>query len=272
MTDQEARYDRIAEGYATWWAPVHRPSTLHLLDLLEPESSNGPVRMVDVGCGTGVFAAAAVHRWPGIEVDGTDVSAGMLAVAERARASLPEDRRWRFRLHQAPADRLPFGDASHDIATSSFVLQLVPSRFRALREMHRVLRPGGRIGITGWLEGGPGFAADEAYDAALEAAGFESRPSGGGHSDFRSPAHAESILRRAGFSAPRAKAAELTHQFTPESYLEFIARFDDEDLFTSLDAEQREMLEADVLARLRALRPGALRMVLPVVYATATRR
>jgi ubiquinone/menaquinone biosynthesis C-methylase UbiE len=272
MTDQEARYDRIAEGYATWWAPVHRPSTLRLLDLLEPESSNGPVRMVDVGCGTGVFAAAAVHRWPGIEVDGTDVSAGMLAVAERARASIPEDRRWRFRLHQAPADRLPFGDASHDIATSSFVLQLVPSRFRALREMHRVLRPGGRLGITGWLEGGPGFAADEAYDAALEAAGFEPRPSGGGHSDFRSPAHAESVLRRAGFSAPRAMAAELIHQFTPESYLEFIARFDDEDLFTSLDAEQREALEADVLARLRALRPAALRMVLPVVYATATRR
>ena len=32
MTDQEARYDRIAEGYAAWWSPVHRPGTLGLLD------------------------------------------------------------------------------------------------------------------------------------------------------------------------------------------------------------------------------------------------
>ena len=37
MTDQEARYDRIAEGYAAWWAPVHRPGTL---GLLVPELSN----------------------------------------------------------------------------------------------------------------------------------------------------------------------------------------------------------------------------------------
>jgi len=272
MTDQEARYDRIAEGYATWWAPVHRPSTLGLLELLELESDHGPVRMVDVGCGTGAFAAAVVRRWPDVEVDGTDVSAGMVAVAERERAALPESDRSRFRLHQAPADRLPFRDASHDIATSSFVLQLVPNRFRALREMHRVLRPGGRIAITGWVEGGPAFAADEAYDAALEAAGLEARPSGGGHSDFRSPAHTEAVLRRAGFSAPRATPAELAHQFTPESYLAFIASFDDEDLFTSLEPAQRAVLEADVLRRLRKLSPAAMRMVLPVVYATATRR
>ncbi len=272
MTDQEARYDRIAEGYATWWAPVHRPSTLALLERLDPEPLRGRLLLVDVGCGTGVFAAEAVRRWPDVEVDGTDVSAGMLAVAERERAALPEAGRARFRLHQAPADRLPFGDGSYDIATSSFVLQLVPNRFRALREMHRVLRPGGRIAITGWMEGGPAFAADEAYDAALEAVGLEARPSGGGHSDFRSPAHTEAVLRRAGFARPRAVPAALAHQFTPESYLSFIAGFDDEDLFASLEPAQRAALEADVMSRLRTLSPTALRMVLPVVYATATRR
>ena len=272
MSDQEARYDRIAEQYATWWAPVHRPSTLGLLELLQLDLDHGAVRVVDVGCGTGAFAAAIVRRWPGVEIDGTDVSAGMVAVAERERDGLPAAARARFRLHQAPADRLPFGDGSHDVATSSFVLQLVPNRFRALREMHRVLRPGGQIAITGWMEGGAPFAADEAYDAALEAAGLDPRPPGGGHTDFRSPAETEAVLRRAGFSRPRATPSELAHQFTPESYLAFVASFDDEDLFTSLGPDQRASLEADVLDRLQGLSPAALRMVLPVVYATAIRR
>ena len=41
MTDQEARYDRIAEGYAAWWAPVHRPGTLGLLDGVEADVAAG---------------------------------------------------------------------------------------------------------------------------------------------------------------------------------------------------------------------------------------
>ncbi len=270
--DQEARYDRIAEGYATWWAPVHRPSTLQLLELLDTGTNGETVSMLDVGCGTGAFAAAAVRRWPAMVVDAVDGSTGMLAVAEREQATIPVGERERLRLHHAPADRLPFGDHQFDIVTSAFVLQLVPSRFRALREMRRVLKPGGQVAIASWMEGGGPFAADEAYDAALDAADLEPRPAGGGHDDLRSPAATEAVLRRAGFSAANAVPGELTHQFTPESYLEFVARFDDEDLFSTMEPDRRVALEADLLARLRSLPADGLRMALPVVYATATRR
>lgn len=272
MTDQEARYDRIAEGYAMWWAPVHRPATMQLLDLVEAVQVPGPTAMLDVGCGTGVFAAAAVHRWPQAVVDGVDVSAGMLAIAERSRAGLSAAERARLRFRQAPADRLPFADGAFDVAASAFVLQLVPSRFRALREMHRVLRPGGRIAIATWLQGGEAFGADAAYDAALEAAGLEPRAPGGNAQELRSPAAAEAVLRRAGFHAAGARDGELRHRFTPESYLEFVVRFDDEDLFAGLEPEQRAALEADILRRLHGLPPDRLELVLPVVYASAVRR
>ncbi len=272
MTDQEARYDRIAEGYATWWAPVHRPSTLGLLELIDSDADRGPVAMLDVGCGTGAFAAAAVRRWPAMVVDAVDGSSGMLAIAERERATIPSGDRDRLRLHHAPADRLPFDDDRFDVVASAFVLQLVPSRFRALREMQRVLKPGGQVAIVSWMEGGGPFAADQAYDAALEAADLEPHPTGGGHDDFRSPAATEAVLRRAGFSGAHAVPSELAHQFTPESYLEFVARFDDEDLFSTMEPDRRAALEADLLARLRSLPAARLRMSLPVVYATATRR
>ncbi|MCJ7711286.1 MAG: methyltransferase domain-containing protein, partial [Chloroflexi bacterium] len=83
MTDQGARYDRIAEGYAQWWSPVHRPATLALLDEIEAPVAAGATRILDVGCGTGALVSAVVTRWPHVSVTGVDLSPGMLAVAER---------------------------------------------------------------------------------------------------------------------------------------------------------------------------------------------
>ena len=56
-----------------------------------------------------------------------------------------------------------------------------------------------------------------------------------------------------------AREGLVEHPFTPEAFLAFIARFDDEDLFAALDAAARAALEADLLARLRALPPDGLR-------------
>src|SRR5215831_3182795 len=141
----------------------------------------------------------------------------MLAIAERERAAAPAADRRRLRLHLAPADALPFADGAFDLAVTSFVLQLVPSRHRALREIRRVLAPGGRLALVTWLRGGEPFAADAAYDDALEAAGFEPREPGGGHDDIESAAAAEAILRRAGFAKATARAEAFAHRFTPES-------------------------------------------------------
>ncbi len=151
------------------------------------------------------------------------------------------------------------------------MLQLVPSRHRALREIRRVLRPGGRLALVTWLQGGEPLLADRAYDEALVDAGLEPRESSGGHDDLRSPAETIAVLRRAGFGDAAAREETLVHQFTPESFLAFIARFDDADQFDELERTQRAALEADVLARLRALPSDGLRLAVPIVFATGRR-
>ncbi len=269
MTGQESRYDRIAEGYATHWSPVHRAATLRLLDELPADDLPPRPRIVDVGCGTGALALEAAARWPGAEVEATDVSAGMLAVAARTVASAGTAGA-RVHLTRAPADRLPFPDGSADLALAAFVLQLVPSRPRALREMRRVLRPGGRLAYVGWLAGELPFRADEAWDAALDAAGI-ARESPGGHDDLASPAAAAAQLRAAGLSRVRAREDRLVHQFTPQAYTAFVTRFDDGDLVLGLEPGVRQALTADLLDRLSRLPPEALRLELPIVYVSGVR-
>jgi SAM-dependent methyltransferase len=272
MTEQEARYDRIAEGYAAWWSPVHRTATLALLDEVSPDVAAGPTRLLDVGCGTGALAAAAVSRWPEVVVDAVDASAGMLAIAERERGVLDARAGARIRLQQGHADGLPFEDATFDVAVTAFVLQLVPSRIRALREIRRVLRPGGRLAYVTWLRGGPPFDADDAFDDALVAAGLEPRErGGGGEDDPASPAAAAAQLRRAGFARVRARAGTLAHEFTVDGFVGFLAQFDEEDRFATLGPDVRARLDAELRARLRALPPDGLRLVLPIVYAAGGR-
>ena len=278
MTDQESRFDRIAEGYARWWSPVHRAATLRLLDEVAGEpgdarpegGSTGPRRLLDVGCGTGAMAVAAAARWPAAEIDASDGSAGMLAVAARTVDAAGETGR-RVRLVRAPADRLPFPDGTFDVALAAFVLHLVPSRPRAMREMRRVLRPGGRLAFVGWLAGDLPMAADEAWDAALDAAGLGGRESHGGHDDLPNVAVAIGQLRAAGLSRVTAHEDRLVHQFTPDAYAAFVTRFDEGDLVASLAPDVRDALEADLLARLQGLPQDGLRLELPIVYASGVR-
>lgn len=109
--------------------------------------------VVDVGCGTGVLTRRLRERFePDARIVGVDPNEGMLAVARRA-----DGIEW---VHGFAED-LPFGDQSFDAAVSQFALMFFDDRRRALEEVRRVTRPGGRVAIAVWatLEQTPGYAA-----------------------------------------------------------------------------------------------------------------
>jgi SAM-dependent methyltransferase len=261
------RYDRLAEGYATHWGPVIRPAAEAVLDLVEPGDG---ARMLDIGSGTGALAIAALRRWRSVTVSAVDPSGTMLDIARREASHLPAGAAARLETAVAPADRLPYSDGSFDLAVSSFVLQLVPSRAAALREARRVLRPGGRIGWVAWLVGGERFRADQLVDDVLDEFGFDPPEGGGPSGDLASVPAAALATRRAGFGRVTAASRELSHRWTPEAYLAFLREFDEETLFSDLGARERRRVERRLLTELGRLDDEERTMRLPVVYVSGT--
>jgi SAM-dependent methyltransferase len=271
MTDHAERYDRIAEGYARWWAPVLAPAVAELLDEVGP-TIKGWERIIDIGTGTGQLGLGALQRWPGVSLVGVDASAGMCAVADaEADRRLPGVERVRFSTEVAPAAALPFPNGAFDVAISSFVFQLVPRRARALLEARRVLRPGGTLAYVTWLEDDRVFVPDITFDDVLDEVGIgargDDRPSG----DLPSVERAAGELRRAGFAGVTARGGLLEHRFTVDGYVAFLTEFDEETLFTELEPDLRERLLTTLRARLGALSPDEMTMRFPIVFATGRR-
>jgi ubiquinone/menaquinone biosynthesis C-methylase UbiE len=100
-------------------------------------------RVLDVACGTGVLGRSAAARVGSVGyIAGVDPDPGMLAVAGQLSPAVD----WR----QGVAESLPWPDRSFDVVVSQFGLMFFTDRERALREMLRVLDPGGRIAIAVW--------------------------------------------------------------------------------------------------------------------------
>ncbi len=108
-------------------------------------------RILDVACGTGIVARAALDR--GCTVAGVDLNAGMLEVA-RGLAPGAE-------FFEGSASSLPFPDDAFDAAIMQFALMYVPDRPLALAEMRRVVVPGGVVVAVVWaeIESNPGYRA-----------------------------------------------------------------------------------------------------------------
>lgn len=101
-------------------------------------------RVLDVGCGTGSLALAAAAAMRSSRIVGVDPSA---AYIEHARTRTADGR---VTFQVADAQALPFSKASYDASLALLVLNFIPDARRAVREMRRVTRPGGRTAACVW--------------------------------------------------------------------------------------------------------------------------
>ncbi len=136
-------YERYAVPYVLGpWAP-------ELVDLAALKRGD---RVLDVACGTGVVTRLAAPQVGATgQVIGLDLNAGMLAVAR----ALPPPSGPPIVWIEGSATAVELPDKSIDVVLCQQGLQFFPDRLQALREMHRVLVPGGRALLSVWKSAGP---------------------------------------------------------------------------------------------------------------------
>lgn len=142
LTDESAKlYDTQVETLFTGAADVMRRRALKPTAAYLGGRDQRTVRLLDIGCGTGRLLGFVSNAWPGMQLNGLDLSPAYLDYARRHIGASK-----RLKWIEGAAERLPFPDASLDIVTSVFLFHELPKKIRAevAAEMARVLKPGGR--------------------------------------------------------------------------------------------------------------------------------
>lgn len=183
MADRENDVERFGRWASTYdrsalqrivFDPVQRAA----LDAARRELPR-PGRVLDVGCGTGRLLRRAAAVFPAAELVGVDAAPEMVRQAE---ASVPAGARSRFA--RATAEDLPFADASFDLVVSTMSFHHWSDQRAGLRQVHRVLTPGGLMALT------DGFAVGRVLRLAFRAAGRRGR--------VHTPAELDEMLAAAG--------------------------------------------------------------------------
>lgn len=211
--------------------------------LCEAVDLRSNLRVLDVAAGSGNATLAAARRFA--EVVSTDY-VGSLLEHGRRRA---EAERLPVTFQEADAECLPFPDESFDVVLSTFGVMFAPSHESTSRELMRVCRRGGRIGLANWTPGG-------FIGRLFKVVGKYVPPTPG----IKSPLlwgtkdHLDELFGSQGTVAARSMNFIFRYR-SPEHWVEFFrAHYGPvHKAFAAIEADARAGLEADILALLREL-------------------
>ncbi|MHB8605742.1 MAG: class I SAM-dependent methyltransferase [Thermoplasmatota archaeon] len=241
-------WDEASDRYERFIAPL---TARYAEDALRAADVRAGERLLDVAAGTGALTFLAAKR--GARVLATDFAPAMI---DRLGARVKGEKLDGIETRVMDGQRLALPDASFDVTASVFGLIFFPDRVQGLREMRRVLRPGGRAVIATWSRPERVQVVTE-LSSAVRAALPELPPPAAPPAVFSmaDPHAVAAEFRAAGFSEPRVETVEHTWDF-PDAEALWRDLAPASPVFTALLAtlspDQRERTHATLIQRVRA--------------------
>ncbi len=263
----EQIFDGAAEQYDRAGPAIFRKLGARLVELVGIEPG---MRVLDVATGSGAVLVAAAQRvGPSGQVIGVDLSNEMLGQADASVRALGLSN---VQLGRMDAEALELADGSFDAVTCAFSVFFFPSMEAALREMGRICKPGGRLGISVWSKTPPPFdPAWKVFADQVRKYGVEVRMP---QRVAYAPQDVESLVRTAGFADIQltTESMELVYP-NEEDWWSFQLTNGSRAAILRMPPETRARFKEEYLAQLRPLfRADGLHLPAAAVFVVASRQ
>ncbi len=204
--DNQPDWDKMAEKF-DHWLPQIAPVGEALIEALQARPGD---KILDVASGTGEPALTLARRNPEVDIVGVDAAEGMVRVAQ---AKVEREGLSNIRFQPMPAEQLDFADASFDRVLCRFGVMLFEDSQQGLREMRRVLKPGGRASLAVWSTAETMPTLLWAYEAFKDRIPEDAYPPLLKVTSLGGVGVLDGLLEQAGFSAYEIETRRFDYRF-----------------------------------------------------------
>lgn len=234
-------WDSLAEKFDLW-LPHIAPVGEALLAALPIQPGD---QVLDVATGTGEPALTLAQRHPHARIIATDAAAGMVRAAETKRQARRLDN---LEFLAMPAERLEFADASFDKLLCRFGVMLFEDPLQGLKEMYRVLKPGGQYALAVWSTAQTMTTMHWAYQVFKHRLREEDHPALAKVTSLGEDGALASLLNQAGFHHHSIERKTFHYQF--QSFEEYWDTVEASDImkqqFDALPDQERDDVRDEV--------------------------
>lgn len=239
--DNQPDWDKIAERFDIF-LPQLAPVGEVLLEALDVRPGD---HVLDVASGTGEPALTLARRQPHARITGVDAADGMIRVAQRKAKT---ERLSNVEFHAMPAEHLSFGEGEFDRLLCRFGVMLFEDPYKGCREMHRVLKPGGRFALAVWSTPETMTTLKWAVEVFRDRVPEEAQPPMAKVTSLGHPGVLEDLLGQAGFAQYSVTPRRFDYQYA--SFEDYWAAMEASDIlkqqFDALPTGERDKVRDEI--------------------------